>query len=143
MTKSEKAIIFMLRIDAVAELAAIVAVLMPFSMMQQIYERGIGMSDMPGGPLVEYLARSISAFYVLHGALTLFISFDINRYWPLIRFWAVSFVVLGFALLGIDFTAQLPWYWTLSEGLFPIVFGTVLLMLHRNASIAKTRGGKE
>lgn len=135
MTRSERAIIYLLRFDAAAELSAIVAVLMPFSMMQQIYEEWLGMIEIPSGPLVEYLARSVSAFYVLHGAITLFISFDIKRYWPLIRFWAASFVVLGFFLLGIDYTAGLPWYWALSEGFFPIVFGGVLLVLHRHASL--------
>ena len=134
MTKYEKAIVYLLRLDSIAEMAAIIAVVMPMAAMSHIYENWLGMDQMPTGPLVEYLARSVSGFYVLHGAITFFMSLDVQRYWQLIRFWAISFVVFGFGLIGIDYVAGLPWYWTLSEGLFPIVFGTVLLVLHSKAS---------
>jgi hypothetical protein len=43
---------------------------------------------MPTGPVVEYLARSLSAFYALMGALCLVLTTDLERYRPLVRFLA-------------------------------------------------------
>jgi len=48
----------------------------------------VGLGEMPKSPIVNYLARSLSAFYAMLGAFTLFISFDINRYRNLVTLWA-------------------------------------------------------
>ena len=37
-------------------------------------------------PLVEYLTRSVSALYVSMGASYWFMSYDVRRYLPLLRF---------------------------------------------------------
>jgi hypothetical protein len=48
--------------------------------------RWLGLGEMPTGPVVEYLARSLSAFYAVMGALCLVVAADLERYRPLVRF---------------------------------------------------------
>src|SRR5262245_27062262 len=57
MTKSEKALVLLLRIVGVPALFALVAVFMPVSWMAATH-RWLGLGEMPTGPVVEYLARS-------------------------------------------------------------------------------------
>ena len=70
MTKTDKAPITLLRILGVLALFAVVAVFMPMSWMVATH-RWLGLGEMPTGPVVEYLARSLSAFYAIMGALCL------------------------------------------------------------------------
>src|SRR5262249_6130926 len=66
MTKSDKALVILLRIVGVPALFALVAVFMPSSWMAATH-RWLGLGEMPTGPVVEYLARSLSAFYAING----------------------------------------------------------------------------
>jgi hypothetical protein len=52
--------------------------------------------------VVEYLARSLSAFYAVTGALCLLVASDLERYRPLVRFQGVAFAVMSVVLLGVD-----------------------------------------
>jgi hypothetical protein len=79
--------------------------------------------------VVEYLARSASALYALHGALVLFLSFDVPRYWRLITFLAVAALVHGAVMTGIDLAAGMPVAWTLGEGPCFAATGAVVLLL--------------
>ena len=68
MTKSDKALVILLRFVGVGSLSALVAVVMPSTWMAATH-RWLGLGEMPTGPVVEYLARSLSAFYAVMGAL--------------------------------------------------------------------------
>ncbi len=127
-TKHEKLISLLLRIDAFLQFAAVGAVLMPFAWMGTVHE-WLGLGRFPDEPIVEYLARSLSAFYLVHGVITFVIAGDVRRYRPLIRVWALSFIAMGVVTIAIDVVAGLPLFWTLSEGPFVIVFGLVILRL--------------
>src|SRR4029453_603233 len=96
--------------------------------------------EMPTGPVVEYLARSVSAFYALVGALCLMVAADLERYRPLVRFLGVAFALMSVALLGVhlggglrggDLGAGMPWWWTASEGPAGIGVGALLFFLAR------------
>jgi hypothetical protein len=82
---------------------------------------------------VEYLARSLSAFYALVGAICLVVAADLGRYRPLVRFLGVAFALMSVVLLGVDLAAGMPWWWTASEGPGGVVFGAVLFVLARPA----------
>jgi hypothetical protein len=56
MTKSDKALVLLLRFVGVSALFALVAVFMPVSWMAATH-RWLGPGEMPTGPVVEYLAR--------------------------------------------------------------------------------------
>jgi hypothetical protein len=132
MTKSDRALAILLRIVGVGALFALVAVFMPLSWMATTH-RWLGLGEMPTGPVVEYLARSVSAFYALFGGLCLVVASDLGRYRPLVRFLGVAFAVLSLALLGVDLAAGMPWWWTASEGPGGVVFGALLFVLARPA----------
>jgi hypothetical protein len=96
--------------------------------------RWLGLGEMPTDPVVEYLARDLSAFYALVGALLLVMTSDLERYRPLVRFVALAFIVLSILFTGVDLAAGMPWWWTASEGPGGIAFGALMFFLARPAS---------
>src|SRR5215510_15523377 len=132
MTQSDKALVILLRLVGVSALFAVVAVFMPSSWMAATH-RWLGLGEMPTSPVVEYLARSVSAFYAIMGALCLVVAADLERYRPLVRFLGVAFALMSVALLGVDLAAGMPWWWTASEGPGGVVFGALLFVLARPA----------
>ena len=86
----------------------------------------------PAVPVAWYLARSTSLLYALHGAMAVFISYDIPRYWRLIRFLALAAVAHGGLVLAIDVSAGMPGWWSMIEGPCFAVTGLVMLgLMHR------------
>src|SRR5215831_16593360 len=132
MTKSDKAPALLLRLMGVPALFALVAVVMPVSWMAATH-RWLGLGEMPTGPVVEYLARSLSAFYAVMGSLCLVLATDLERYRPLVRFLGVAFALMSLVLLGVDLAAEMPWWWSASEGPGGVVFGALLFLLARPA----------
>src|SRR5262245_29117573 len=130
MTKTDKALVILLRFVGVGALFALVAVFMPFSWMVATH-RWLGLGEMPTGPVVEYLARSLSAFYAVMGALCLVLATDLERYRPVVRFLGVALALVGLVLLGVDLAAGMPWWWSASEGPGGVVFGALLFLLAR------------
>jgi hypothetical protein len=122
--------VLLLRFLGVGSLFALVAVFMPSSWMAAAH-RWLGLGEMPTGPVVEYLARSLSTFYALVGALCLVVASDLGRYRPLVRFLGVAFALMSLALLGVDLAAGMPWWWSASEGPGGVAFGVLLLVLTR------------
>src|SRR5690242_13313826 len=135
MTTSDKALVLLLRFVGVGSLFALVAVLMPSSWMAATH-RWLGLGEMPAGPVVEYLARSLSAFYAIMGALCLVVAADLERYRPLVRFLGVAFALMSLVLLGVDLAAGMPWWWSASEGPGGVVLGMLLFVLARPAQRA-------
>ena len=132
MPQSDKVLAFLLRFVGVGALFALVAVVMPLSWMAATH-RWLGLGEMPTGPVVEYLARSLSAFYAMVGALCLVLTTDLERYQPLVRFLGVAFALMCVVLLGVDLAAGMPWWWSASEGPGGVVFGALLFVLARPA----------
>jgi hypothetical protein len=126
----ERILVILMRLTAAVELLALAAVVMPTAWMAAIHAR-LGLGEMPQGPLVEYLTRSISAMYAVNGAVLLVTSLDVRRYRPLVVAQAWLVMAFGAAMLAIDVTAGLPAYWVLGEGPFLILFGAAILVLLR------------
>lgn len=117
-----------LRFLGVTMLLAMVPVVMPLSWMVETH-RWLGLGEMPTGPVVEYLARSLSALYAVFGALFLFATIDMERSRPLIRFLGVTFAILGAVFTGVDLAAGLPWWWTWIEGPPGVLTGAFIYWL--------------
>ena len=133
MTKSDKALVILFRyLLGIGSLFALVPVFMPVSWMAATH-RWLGLGKMPTGPVVEYLARSLSAFYALTGALCLVLATDLGRCRPLVRFLGVVFALMSLIVLGVDLAAGMPWWWSASEGPGGVVFGALLFVLARPA----------
>ena len=89
MTRSDKVLVILFRyLLGIGGLFALVPVVMPLSWMAATH-RWLGLGEMPTAPIVAYLARSVSAFYALFGALCLVVASDLDRYRPLVRFLGV------------------------------------------------------
>jgi hypothetical protein len=127
-----------LRAFGVLDLCALVAVFLPLRWMAAAHA-ALGLGAMPEGPLVGYLARSVSALYALHGATVLFISFDVRRYWRLITFLAAVALLHGAVMLGIDLAEGMPVWWTVVEG--PGIAGTGLVVLVAQWAAGPPDGG--
>jgi hypothetical protein len=107
---------WLLRIIGGAELFAIPFLLFPFSWMNEVHERLLGLGPLLHAPIVEYMARSLTALYAIHGALVFRLSFDVPRFRPVIQFLGGLHVTLGLLVLAGDIAAGLPWWWIVGEG---------------------------
>ncbi|MHC4084415.1 MAG: hypothetical protein ACYSWZ_06910 [Planctomycetota bacterium] len=100
MNKTERALKLLLLVVGIITLPAIIAVFMPHSWLV----RGVELAE-PGtevGVLVSYLARLLSAFYVLLGVMLVVFSTDVRRYTEAIRLvalWSLMAAV-GFMIYG-------------------------------------------
>ena len=91
VSAAERWLRWLLRINGILCVLAIVAVLMPHSWLAWAVER-----VEPGTParvLVSYLARVLSAFYVLLGILLLVFASDVRRYACPIRLLALGWLL--------------------------------------------------
>lgn len=131
-TKRDARLSWLLRVLGGFDLLALAAVVVPQIWIAATHNR-LGLGVFPTEPIVIYLARSASALYAMHGALLIFVSFDVRRYDPLIRFLAIVAIVHGAAILAIDAAAGMPFYWTLLEGPCFAATGVAVLVLRRSA----------
>jgi hypothetical protein len=135
MLPADRPLVFVLRLLGLIDLAALLAVVMPEAWMAATHH-ALGLGELPPAPLVGYLARSASALYAVHGALLIFVSFDVPRYRPLIAFLAWTALVHGGVLVAIDAAAAMPWWWTLLEGPLYILLAAIVLLLLRRGRAA-------
>jgi hypothetical protein len=124
----EKALVLLLRLDAVLLLTALVPSMMPFAWMQAIH-RALGMGELAEGPLIGYLTRSLSIMYAMHGAMMLFVSLDVRRYLPIVKFIVLLGVLFGLWMIGLDLAVGMPLFWTVGEGPFIFLLCSVMLWL--------------
>ncbi len=115
-----------LRVLGVTDMLAFIAVVMPAAWIQWGHQWS-GLGEFPDEPIAAYLARSASALYALHGLMLIYISFDVRRYWPLIRFMASIAVAHGLIMYSIDVAVGMPVWWTRFEG--PAFSTTGLIVL--------------
>jgi hypothetical protein len=134
MKAPERILVWLLRVSGGVTLTALAAVFMPYEWMNVIHQH-IGMGELPRIPIVGFLTRSVSALYALHGALLIFVSLDIHRYLPIVRFLGWAGVALGAILFALDRAVGMPVQWTDWEGPFVVAISVVILLL---ASRAKT-----
>ena len=80
---------WLLRLFGIATLCAIPAIFMPRSWMDWCHRR-IGLGPLPEGVIVDYLARSLSAFYAILGGILLICAHDIRRYSAIITYIATG-----------------------------------------------------
>lgn len=128
---AERWLAIMLRIAGGVMLLAFGAVFMPTEWMAASH-RWLGLGEFPASPLVEYLTRSASVLYGVHGGLYLVVATDIRRYAGVLAYLAAAAILLGVLMVGIDLHAGMPWYWTLGEGPPVLGFGVLILILLRS-----------
>jgi hypothetical protein len=131
MRQCERRLQLWMRLNAGILLAAALPVVFPTDLMAEMHSL-LGLGLFPRQPLVEYLARSISACYAMHGVVIAMIAADVRTYRPLIP--QLYILHLGFAitLVGIDLFAGMPWWWVIAEGGTITGFALVALALYQS-----------
>ncbi|HIJ52681.1 MAG TPA: hypothetical protein HPP66_05945 [Planctomycetes bacterium] len=126
MNTAERNLKLLLRVVGITSLPAIVAVFMPYSWLV----RSVELAE-PGTPvlvLVSYLARLLSAFYVLLGGMMVVFSTDVRRYAGAIRLvalWSLMAVV-GFLIYGAPALVKGGFGWFIWFVAGDVVFGFAL-----------------
>ena len=119
-----------LRLEGIIEILAFVAVVMPQSWMA-VTHRWLGLGEFPASPLLDYMIRSVSFLYGLHGVLLLILATDVQRFRLLIIYAAASYLLAAVVFTVIDLTNNMPWWWTVGEVGSVVVLGGVLFWLLR------------
>jgi hypothetical protein len=129
-TPVDKVLRRVLQISGSVLLLAFFAIFLPVDWMAAAH-RWLGLGDFPASPLVDYLTRSASALYAIHGGLLWVLSKDPQRFRPVILYVAMTGLAMGVVILFIDLHAGMPAYWTIAEGPPLVVLGGVVLWLAR------------
>ena len=124
---------WLLRLTGLLISLSLLAIFLPKEWMAEIHS-DLGLGELPPAPIVEYLARSLSAMYFAHGVLVLTVSTDVTRYWPIVGVIGVLNVFLGAVFTWVDLVAPMPWFWTLAEGPPVVIVGAILIWLWFKAS---------
>jgi hypothetical protein len=120
----------LLRLAAIFEMLAFIAVVMPRSWMEVSHE-WLGMGQMPDGPLIMFLIRQASFTYGAHGILMWVLSLDVDRFRPLIILTGITFLIAAPVFFLIDYTYGMPLWWTLSDPISCGFLGAAILWLTR------------
>lgn len=123
-------LVVLLRVGGGLACLAVLAVFLPTAWMAGTH-RWLGLGEFPDLAVTQYLARSVSAFYAMFGGLTILASLDVRRFGPVITYLAIVTMAFGVVITGVDATAKMPTYWTLTEGPPTFVIGLVILLLNR------------
>jgi hypothetical protein len=132
MTPSERHLVWFLRASAVMLMVAAPVVVMPTAWMRAI-GAWLGL-EVPETPLVEYLTRSVSALYAALGGYCWFLSCDVRRYLPLLRFMIPLTALFDVTLIVLDVLIPMPIAWTIGEGVAIVGWTLVLWLLVRRVS---------
>jgi hypothetical protein len=135
--RAEALLRWVLIANGIMVLMALPAVFMPTAMMDQFHQQ-LMRSPLPDGPIVQYLARSLSALYASFGSLTLLLAWDLRRFAPLVTWWGVAAILFGLILLWIDINAPMPAHWTWSECPYTMITGILVLILQHRMSASQT-----
>src|SRR5262249_6334885 len=92
---------WVLRLAGAVEMLAFAAVFLPRGWMAAI-DAGMGLTEMPQGPVFDSVMRQVSFIYGLHGVALWFIAADVRRYRPLVILTAVGYLLAGPAFLVVD-----------------------------------------
>jgi hypothetical protein len=135
--RAETLLRWLLIANGVMTLLALPAVFMPTSWMDMFHRR-LELGPLPAGPIVQYLARSVSALYAAFGSLTLVIAWDLRRFAPLVTWWGITAILFGIILSWVDSNAPMPAHWSWSEVPYTLLTGTLVLILQRCMAVPTT-----
>jgi hypothetical protein len=124
---------WLIRANAAILLCALVPIVFPPELMAGMHER-FGLGTLARDRITEYLTRSLSACYALHGGVLWVLASDVRRYARLIDSVYVMHFLFALTLLGIDLYAGMPAWWTATE---VGTIGTVAVGLFTLNQVAK------
>lgn len=132
----EKSLVVILRVSGLILMSAFIAVFLPYKTMADIH-RWIGLGDFPLLSILDYLARSVSLFYAVHGIILFYVSFDIFKYLQFIKLLCYLGFLFGICLIFIDIQASMPAYWIICEGPSALLLSGLIFMLTKKIEKGK------
>ncbi len=112
------------------DLLAAVVIFLPMTLIYEL-TRHTGMEPLPAIPIADYLVRIAAAMYALFGGMLVFLSSDIVRYRPAVRFLGMLAIIHGGVVFAVDSVAGMPVWWRWSEGPVFGLIGVLLIILCR------------
>jgi hypothetical protein len=125
---SQRLLVWLLRLAGVTEILAFISVVMPRSWME-VSHAWLGMGTMPEGPLIMFMIRQASYAYGMHGVSLLVLSSDVVRFRTLVILNGIAYLLAGPIFFWIDYTAGMPWWWTVVDSLGCGFTGAAILLL--------------
>jgi hypothetical protein len=119
---------WMLRCVGAVEMLAFGAVFLPRAGMEAIHN-GLGLMEMPKGPVFDSVMRQVSFTYGVHGVALWLIASDVGRYRPLVILTMIGYLLAGPVFFVIDLSNGMPWVWIAGNGGSCLLIGTLLLGL--------------
>ena len=110
------------------EMLAFGGVFLPRAWMEAIHA-GMGLTEMPKGPVFDSVMRQVSFTYGVHGVALWFIAADVGRYRPLVILTAVGYLLAGPVFFAVDLHNGMPWSWIAGNGGSCLLIGALLLGL--------------
>ncbi|HKA56315.1 MAG TPA: hypothetical protein VKJ47_21910 [Candidatus Binatia bacterium] len=129
---------WVLRLVGAVEMLAFGAVFLPRAWMEAI-RAGMGLPDLPPGPVFDSVMRQVSFTYGLHGVALWFIAADVGRYRPLVILTAVGYLLAGPVFFVVDLTNGMPWSWMVGNGGSCLLIGVLLGWLLWGEQASKQR----
>lgn len=139
MASRERILVVVLRVGGILTGSAVFAVFLPTAWMAEIH-RAIGLGEFPDTPLVQYLTRTLSGLYALHGGMLLVMSAGVRRYRPLLVYFGLATAAFGLIAWGVDVTAGLPRWWVVGEGPPVLAIGLAIAWLARGLPVRAAEG---
>lgn len=132
MTFTHRFLANSLRLLGAIDMTAVVLAFVPDGWIAWCHAE-LGLGTIPSEPVVGYLARSGSLMYALHGLTVFYISFDLPRYWNLVRLLAAVSLLHGGLMTLVDVRVGMPAWWTILEGPCFAATGAATLVLQAYA----------
>ncbi len=128
MSETRRALRLFLWAYGATELLALVGLFMPRSWMGLVHD-AMDLGQLPSKPMFFFLARVASLMYAVHGAVVIFVSFDLVHYARLITFIGALLLLQGSAVMVMGICESVPLWWALGDGSAVIVCGAIILLL--------------
>jgi hypothetical protein len=105
--QNERGLVWTLRVFGLWLSFGVIGVFMPWAWMVEAH-LWCGLGPLAASPLVEFMARALSAFYLFAGLFLILLSFDPAGFRPLIRFASGAGLALCLLLFAVHLKAGLP-----------------------------------
>jgi len=119
---------WVLRLVGAVEMLAFGAVFLPPAWMETMHA-GMGLSEMPQGPVFDSVMRQVSFTYGVHGVALWLIAADVVRYRPLVLLTMIGYLLAAPVLLVIDWGNAMPWLWIVGNSGSCLLIGVLLAVL--------------
>ena len=123
----------LLRLTGAFEILAFIAVVMPRTWMEISHE-WLGLGQMPHGPVLMFLIRQASYTYGMHGISLWVLALDVKRFRPLIILNGIAYLLAAPVFSVIDYTAGMPLWWMIGDGIGCGILGGALLWCSLSSS---------